>query len=220
VAQEIFTAPYAWANGFYMLALDLEEHSNDRSDEHSNVRSDERSHAALSALSSYPLLDGWYLDRGKEPQEQPRVDARAPVPVEDHRYGVLTLPNGKRVPCGCYVFHTGGGPHWLEFYIPLAALDKIYPTGGFPWGPSQGYTAWEQEVDLALVEVARHIYRQVRFPAGLIGHEILYDDMDHVYWAAVAGLPPENLRYGFLWSGASSLEWHPPQTPTKDTHSD
>jgi hypothetical protein len=205
VAQEIFTAPYAWANGFYTLAIDLEE------------RSDEHSHAALNALSSYPLLDGWYLDRDKEPQEQPRLDASrpVPVPVEDHRYGVLTLPNGNKVPCGCFVFHTQGGPDWLEFYIPLAALDKIYPTEGFPWGPLQGYTAWEQEVDLALVEVARHIYQQVRFPAGLIGHEILYDDMGYVFWAAVAGLPPEKLRYGFLWSGASGLEWHPPQTPTK-----
>ncbi|MGC2695002.1 MAG: hypothetical protein WA738_04350 [Candidatus Angelobacter sp.] len=198
MADLIFTPPDAWANGFYTLAIDL------------NERSDEHSRAALVSLLSYPALDGWYLNRNKEPYEQPRVDASGPV--ENHRYGVLTLPNGKKVPCGCYIFHTQQvEPDWLELFIPLAAIDKIYPTGGFPFGPSQGYTAWQQEIDLALVEVARHVYRQVPFAAGMIDFEPDLDDMEYLFWNAVAQIPPENLRSGFLWAGANGLEWHPPK---------
>jgi len=47
--------------GFTTLAIDLGE------------RSDEHSRAALNALPSYPLLNGWYKDRKREPHEQPRI---------------------------------------------------------------------------------------------------------------------------------------------------
>jgi hypothetical protein len=197
----IFTAPDAWSNGFYTLAIDLVE------------RSDEHSRDALIALKSYPLLDGWYLERGREPQEQPRVNTGGPI--GDHRYGVLTLPNGKKTPCGCFIFHTEFEPDWLEFYIPLASLDRIYPTGSFPFGVSQGYMDWEREVDLALVEVARHIYQHVPFPAGVIGFEPRRDDMETIYWSAVSGVPPEKMWNGYLWAGASGLEWHPPEKPPR-----
>jgi hypothetical protein len=49
VAEPIFTAPSAWLSGFYTLAIDLA----DRSDEHSR--------AAMKALLSYPRFTGWYL---------------------------------------------------------------------------------------------------------------------------------------------------------------
>jgi hypothetical protein len=196
VAEPFFTARDAWLNGFYKLAIDLTE------------RSDEHSRAALNALLSYPRLDGWYMNRDIEPHEQPRVAANGPV--RDHHFGVLTLPNGKKLPCGCYIFHTGQEPDWLEFFIPLASIDNIYPTGAFPFGPSQGYTEWEQEIDLALVEVARHLHKHVPFPAGLIGFEVDLNEMEYVYWSAVAEVVPEKLRYGFLWAGADGLEWHPP----------
>jgi hypothetical protein len=49
VAESIFTAPSAWLGGFYTLAIDLAD------------RSDEYSRAALKALLSYPRLAGWYL---------------------------------------------------------------------------------------------------------------------------------------------------------------
>jgi hypothetical protein len=196
--ERLFTPREAWSNGFYLLIIDLEE------------RSDDHSRAALEAVQSYPLLDAWYLERDKEPFEQPRVK-NAGGGLRDHRYGVLTLPNGKKVPCGCFIYHQEYEPDWLEFYIPLAALDKIYPTGAFPFGQSQGYTDWEREVDLALFEVARHIYSQIPFPAGIIGFELRVDDMEEIYRSGVTGVPPEGLWNGYVWAGENGLEWHPPQ---------
>lgn len=201
MAEPIFTAPNAWLDGYYMLAINLEQ------------RSDEHSRAAMTALLSYPQLNAWYSNRDKEPQEQHRVDASGPV--EGHHFGVLTLPNGQKIPCGCFIFHLEYEPDWLEFFIPLASIDKIYPTGGYPFGPPQGYTDWQREIDLALVGVARHIYRHVPFPAGLIGFELDIDEMEQVYWNSVAELRPENLKTGLLWAGENGLEWHPPADPSE-----
>jgi hypothetical protein len=194
--EKIFTAPNAWLNGFYQLIINLEQ------------RSDENSRDALIALKSCPLLDAWYLERDKEPQDQPRVNAGGDI--RDHRFGVLSLSIGKKVPCGCYIYHQDYPPDWLEFFIPLASLDKIYPTGSFPFGVSQGYTDWEREVDSALVEVARHLYSQVPFPAGIIGFEPRLDDMEAIYQSSLTQIRPEGLWNGFLWAGKEGLEWHPP----------
>ena len=196
--DRIFTPREAWLNGFYLLIIDLEE------------RSDDHSRAALEAAQSYPQLDGWYMEREKEPHEQPRVK-NSGGDLGDHRYGVFTLPNEKKVPCGCFVFHTTYEPDWLKFYIPLAALDKIYPTGAFPFGASDGYTGWEREVDQAMFELARHIFSRVRFPAGIIGFEPRVPDLETIYYSGVSGIRPENLWNGYLWAGENGLEWHPPQ---------
>jgi len=196
VPERIFTAHNAWLNGFYKLVINLVE------------RSDEHSRDALIALKSCSLLDAWYLERDKEPHQQPRVNAGGDI--RDHRFGVLTLPNEKKVPCGCYIYHQEYPPDWLEFFIPVASLDKIYPTGSFPFGGSQGYTDWEREVDSTLVEVARHLYKLVPFPAGIIGFEPRLDDMETIYLSSVSELPPEGLSNGFLWAGSDGLEWHPP----------
>ncbi|HET9839462.1 MAG TPA: hypothetical protein VFR84_14620 [Candidatus Angelobacter sp.] len=200
--ERIFTPRDSWSNGFYLLIINLEQ------------RSDDHSRSALEAVQTYPQLDGWYMEREKEPYEQPRVK-NAGGDLRNHRYGVFTLPNGKKVPCGCFVFHTDYEPDWLEFYIPLAALDKIYPTGAFPFGVSQGYTDWEREVDSALFELARHIHQYLPFPAGIIGFEPRVDDMQEIYSSAVTGVPPHDLRNGYVWSGENGLEWHPPAQPPR-----
>lgn len=196
--ERIFTPSDVWTGGFYQLVVDLEE------------RSDDHSRAALEALQSYPRLDGWYLERDKEPHAQPRVQ-NAGGDLRNHRYGIFTLPNGKNVPCGCFIFHTDYAPDWLEFYIPLTALDKIYSTGAFPFGESQGYTDWEREVDRALFDLARHLYLQARFPAGLIGFEPDLRDMEAIYFGSIGGVPPEGLWNGYVWAGPNGLEWRPPE---------
>jgi len=196
--ERVFTPREVWLNGFYLLIIDLEQRSNDHS------------RSALEAVQTYPLLDGWYMEREKEPYEQPRVQ-NAGGDLRTHRYGVFTLPNGKKVPCGCFIFCTDYEPDWLELYLPLASLDRIYPTGTFPFGTSQGYTDWEGEVDQALFGLACHIYNQFPFSAGVIGFEPRTDDLETIYRSAVAGIPPEKLRSGYIWAGESGLEWHPPE---------
>jgi len=197
VTEPIFTHPDAWFGGFYTLAINLGE------------RSDEHSRAALNALPSYPLLNGWYKERNREPHEQPRiVQSKA---IADHHLGVLNLSSGNKLACGCFVFQMEYEPDWLEFFLPLGSIGRFYSTGAFPFGPSAGYTDWKREIDLALVEVARHLYRQVPFRAGLIDFEPDVNDLEELYLSSVAELPPEKPRYGLLWSGASALEWHPPK---------
>lgn len=197
MAEPIFTLPDAWLGGFYTLAINLGE------------RSDEHSRDALNALPSYPLLNGWYKDRSREPHEQPRV-AQSEA-IESQYLGVLTPPNGNKLACGCFVFHMEYEPDWLEFFLPLGSIARFYATGSFPFGESAGYTDWQKEIDLALVEVARHLYRHIPFRAGLIDFEPDVSDLDELYWSSVADLPPEKPRYGLLWSGAAGLEWRPPK---------
>jgi hypothetical protein len=60
MGEKLFTADEAWNGGFYELALEV------------GARSDDRLRAALKALWSHPDLDGCYLDRGREPSDQPR----------------------------------------------------------------------------------------------------------------------------------------------------
>lgn len=197
MAEPIFTLPDAWLGGFYTLAINLGE------------RSDEHSWDALNALPSYPLLKGWYKDRSREPHEQPRVVQSEAI--EDQYLGVLTLPNGNRLACGCFVFHSKHEPDWLEFFLPLGSIGRLYAIGSFPFGGSAGYTDWRKEIDLALVDVATHLYQHIPFRAGLIDFEPDVNDLDELYWSSVAELPPEKPRYGLLWSGAAGLEWHPPK---------
>jgi hypothetical protein len=80
VPEQIFTVPEAWVGGHYTLAINLVE------------RSDKRSWAALNALTSYPLLNGWYESRNREPHEQSRITEREAI--EKHHLGALSLPNG------------------------------------------------------------------------------------------------------------------------------
>src|SRR5689334_12125287 len=117
---QYFTAPDTWAGGHYELDLLVDS------------MSDTELAAAWSRLWSHPALDGGYLHRDREPDEQARVP-----PAEFTRgYGLARLPGGERVACGAAYY-----PRWrdeypyLHLYIPLGALESIYPVNGYPIGP-------------------------------------------------------------------------------------
>ena len=57
-----FTNKDSWSGGFYELALELGNYSDEYSDK--------RIASALKAFWSYPLLNGVYLRRDREPAQQ------------------------------------------------------------------------------------------------------------------------------------------------------
>jgi hypothetical protein len=187
MGEKLFTADEAWIGGFHELALEV------------GPRSDDRLRAALEALWSHPDLDGCYLDRGREPSDQPRKQPC--LESGSHLLGVAQLPNGSRVACGsCLIREVNDGPDWLDFYLPRGALWTA-----FPFKTEAEEADWEFEVDDWLAEVGLWIARSASFRLGLIGVEV----SGEAYAAdiAVQGIPA-NRFVGYLWPSGESVAYH------------
>ena len=194
-----FTKEGIWWGGFYELALELGEPS------------DARLSGALKALWSHPSLDGCYLERDKEPAEQPRVSPGEYTDNLAHLQGLAMLPSGKSVVCGTVnIREEGGGPDWLDFYIPIAALGDAYAIGPYPFTEDEASSkVWQQAVDNWLVELGRYVYGVVPFRLGLIGWEM--SGHAHASEIAERGIPEQRYE-GYLWPRHHELEWYPPNT--------
>lgn len=194
MGERLFTADDAWAGGFYELALEV------------GPRSDDRLGAALSALWGHPDLDGCYLDRVREPGDQPRIP---PNRLEDgsHLLGIARLPNGSRVTCGtCLIREVNDGPDWLDFYLPMGSLAAAYPCGGFPFGTeAECSRPWRFEVEDWLAGIGQWVGRSASFRMGLIGFEV----SGQAYAADIAagGIPAER-SVGYLWPAGRPPEYH------------
>ena len=194
MVDPFFTAPDAWHGGFYELAMELGPPSVDR------LR------AAVEAVWSHPDLDGCYLDRDREPADQPRVQ---PDLRDDgaHLRGVARLPNGRRVPCGtCVIAGSDAWPEWLDFYLPLGSLNSAYPCGGFPFPSGADYPGpWRLELEDWLAGVGDWVAKTASFRLGLIGFEVSGD----VSAAEVAaqGVPAETYM-GYLWPTNGAIVYH------------
>ncbi len=201
--KSLFTDSDNWLNGFYILALALPSSPD--------------AVTVLQQMATFPALDAWYLDRDKEPEDQPKVAASEPLP-SGHLYGALTFPSGHRLPCGALVFRMYDDPGWVEFYIPLASVDQICHTGAYPFGDSAGYRDWQQKIDPTLVELARHVYEKVRFPVGIIQFEPDYEEMEElrmieeVMGEVSAELNRENEKRnkGILRAAPGGIRFFPP----------
>jgi hypothetical protein len=199
MAEQIFTARGAWLNGFYTLAVDLAQ------------RSDANSLKALNYVRTHPLIDGWYWDGDREPAAQPRVGELSEIP-DRHVRGLLTLPSGHKVACGCFIYHFEDEEDWLELYVPLGSVDRIHSTGAYPLVETEKDFEWQRELDTALVAVALSLYEHIKFPDALVGFEPGYDAMQEARMHALLGTPPEERVTGILWKGPEGLEWYPPRT--------
>jgi hypothetical protein len=194
VSEPLFTAPDAWAGGFYEIALEI------------GPRSDDRLRAALAALWAHPDLDGCYPDRGREPDRQPRVP---PACLEggSHLLGVARLPNGTRTACGtCLIREVGDGPDWLGFYLPLGSLGTAYPAGPFPFGSESDWSGpWRFEVEDWLAELGLCVARSASFRLGLIGFEV--SGTRYAADIAAQGIPDER-HIGYLWPSRGSVVYY------------
>jgi hypothetical protein len=189
-----FTTNDAWFGGFYELALEV------------GPRSDDQLRAALTALWAHPDLDGCFLDRSREPDNQ--LSAQ-PDRLEEgsHLLGIAHLPNGSRVACGsCLIREGDAGPDWLDFYLPMGSLGTAYPVGGFPFGTEADWPgSWRFEVEDWLAGVGLGVARSALFRLGLIGFEV----SGQAYAADVAehGIPAERF-IGYLWPSSGSVMYH------------
>ncbi len=119
--DRLFTADDVWNGGFYGVALEI------------GPRSDDRLFSALTTLWRHPDLNGPFLDRDREPEEQQRA-SEISLEAGSHLLGIAKLPNGKHVVCGSCLIREDDGPDWLDFYLPMGSLGPAYLVGGFPFG--------------------------------------------------------------------------------------
>ena len=194
MGDRLFTANEAWLGGFFELALEV------------GPRSDDRLRAALEALWTHPDLEGCYLHRGREPDDQQR---ERPDCLEggSHFLGVARLPNGSPVACGsCLVREPSDGPDWLDFYLPMGSLGTAYPVGPFPFGSESDWAGpWRYDIEDWLAGVGLWVARSASYRLGLIGFEVSGDT--YADGIADQGIPSERFC-GYLWQSADSVEYY------------
>lgn len=193
-----FTDDENWTGGFYELALELGD------------TSDERLQLALSALWRVAAVEGCYGSRDREPREQAEVPRTVESLVElGHLRGTVRLPGGRRVVCGCVAVREEDGPDWLDFYLPLGALARLdRRIGGFPFDRRSGADSlrWRQELDEWLAAVGTGVFGEVPFRLGLIGFEI----SGETYADQLDGRAPVERTEGFLLPGdGGGLRYEP-----------
>jgi hypothetical protein len=158
-----FTLDDNWHGGFYELAIEVGDTHDDRLDQ------------TLQAVWSGAGVQGCYARRDVEPGVQ------APVPcnltelvAHGHLRGLVTLPSGVDVVCGVLAVREGGGPDWLDFYLPVGALTREdRRVGAFPFGPDGGARSlsWRRPLDEWLAQIGRLVYDSVNHRLALIGFE-------------------------------------------------
>lgn len=86
--------------------------------------------------------------------------------------GVLELPSGHRLVCGCFAVRPEGEPCRLSLYLPLGAHCAADPRiGAFPFGPdgTRSSPEWRPPLDAWLASVARTVLAEAPFDLALIG---------------------------------------------------
>jgi len=200
--ERSFQASDTWRGGFYELEV------VPRTDSPEDVCS------LLSALWSFPLLDGCYLRNDRDPSNQVRCKPCGNGP-EGHLYGFAELPGKGRVVCGSYAMayagEAGSPPaHWVSFYLPLGALSQIYDVGAYPFGPTSGVPEWRIPIDEFLRSLAGWTFQRAEFDFGVIGFEIGGEITPEKI--RKHGIPDERPD-GVLWNEGGELKWFGPNLP-------
>jgi len=182
----VFTHAEAWLGGFHETAFLFDARV--------------ASARVLESIWSFGALEGPYLSRTAEPQDQPRAD----LGDDEPRYGVLTLRDGARVACATYVLRTD----LLEvsFAISVGSLVLAWPrVGAYPFVTHDEAAAWEPELESVLVDCARHVHARTPFLRALVGFEGIgfHDDLRR------PGPVPASRGVGILDVHGRDLTWTP-----------
>lgn len=189
--RQLFTAADTWNGGFYELAIELGQHS------------DERLQMALQTIWRCESLEGCYVARDVEPSQQARLSPS----LDTSALGVATLPDSEQVACGTFLVREDNGPDWIGFYLPLSALGSVYDVGAFPFVDGKSSRAWREPLDDWLRQIATAVFVVVPFSLALIGHEV--SGTAYVDEIRITGVPDERWD-GLLWRDAEELIWYPP----------
>lgn len=187
-----------WTGGCFELAIRLPDLSDDSAG------------LALSALWSNDALNGCYLRNDTGFSEQSRL-APSGVPLNAKCYGSAALPGGKLCLCGSYLNryrYDDEESDWLEFFLPVGALEKTYPTAGYPFGDidAREESGWLAELHSWLAGIAGRVFQEVRFPLGFTGWEVAYLELAADPEALLNGERAD----GILLAVGEKLHWHPP----------
>ena len=193
-----FTDRENWFGGWYELAIEI------------GGTSDERLQGALSALWRAAAIEGCYGHRDREPEEQDEVACTVSSLAEfGFLRGTVILPTGHRVVCGCVAVREDGGSDWLDFYLPVGALERIDERFGsylFDQTSGEAVFAWRRTYDDWLADIGASVYQEVPFRLGLIG----FETSGSVDARELNGTPPEERWMGYLLPADGVLRYVAP----------
>ncbi|MFF9085111.1 hypothetical protein ACF1BE_01545 [Streptomyces sp. NPDC014991] len=168
-----------WSDGYYELAIEV------------GSTDDAEIQAVLSALWSAAGVQGSFAFNDREPHEQEPVPCTVASLAEfGHLHGQVRLPTGQLAVCGCVAIRGGDdSSDWLDFYVPLGALDKagIAYWDGRPFFRSPVMDDW-------LAVIGTETFEQAVFSLGVIGWEV----SGCTDAATLAGKLPEERAIGYL----------------------
>ncbi len=192
--KQFFTKEGLWDGGYYELALEIGEASDDKLQK------------ALLAIWQHPKLTGGYLQRDKEPIEQQKADISIiSLETGSHLQGLARLPNNYKIACGTCLIREDEGPDWLDFYLPMGSLAEAYQVGAYPFDENENSPKlWQKEVDGWLAEIGNFIYSKVRYKLGLIGFEVSGEFYSSQFDKNEI---PEKRYEGFLWPTENKLNY-------------
>lgn len=185
LSASAFTLADNWNGGFYELSFEVSG-------------GDAALQRALSALWPAAGVDGCFGSRDREPADQDPVPLTlASLEEHGHLRGVLALPSGHRVVCGCLATRAQDGPEWLTLYLPLGALGRTDARiDAFPFGPGGGPSSleWRRPLDERLASAARAVLAEAPFDLALIGFEL----DGTVDARSLGGAPPDERWFGIV----------------------
>ncbi|WP_444963872.1 hypothetical protein [Nocardiopsis sp. M1B1] len=168
-----------WSGGYYELAIEV------------GSSDDARVQAVLSALWSAADVHGCFGRTDREPGEQDPVPCTVGSLAEfGHLRGQVRLPTGQPVVCGCVAIRGGGeSDDWLDFYVPVGALDKagLSYWDGRPFFRSDVMDAW-------LAAIGTETFESAPFSLGVIG----FDVSGCTDSSTLAGKLPQTRGIGYL----------------------
>jgi len=199
----LFTTPDIWNGGSFELTMELGAHD------------EEKLREARRTLWGHPDLEGCYLDREREPEDQERVDLDSvSLPGLEPLYGFATLPAGPVIPCRSLTIALDDGVDELVLCLPMGALGHAYEVGGYPCG-NHASADWVEPVVEWLRGVGETVFARVRYRLGVVGYEV--DTVDRDYEDLLRAGIPDQRWIGYLWPEEMMLRWYPPTRTTRFT---
>ncbi|MBI9051154.1 MAG: hypothetical protein JEZ00_17155 [Anaerolineaceae bacterium] len=161
MTKTYFSKDEQWDGGNYELSIQL------------GVEDDDQIEKVLQTILSSPSIEGYYLERDKEPDEQEPVTS-VPKPYETGKqaYCLALMPNEHRIVCGVSIIREEEGFDWVNIYLPMVALSEAYPVGGYPFDKTKSSKNWQKSVDEWLAVMGKLVFANVPYSLGLIGYEV------------------------------------------------
>lgn len=191
------TDPENWYGGFYELAIELADDS------------DEHLQRIVTALWYTADIEGSYRRRpGTRDQFEDTPCTVAALEQNGHLHATVRLPSGQRIVCGAVAIRGADGTDWLDFYLPMEALSRAEKRArAFPFVPGGDHSAleWRRPIDDWLADIATRIFETDPFRIALIGHEVS-GDTDA---ASLGGAVPEQRFISYLLPHDGRLDYAP-----------